>query len=83
MHESTPWRVYWILLVVAVVVMGAHQIWRAQQPSDEEVQRRMQEGLETQKQLQEVQDTFDKFKADQDRAFGTQTDKAHQGDITQ
>jgi hypothetical protein len=70
-----------MLMVVAVAVMGAHQIWRSQQPSDEEVQRRMQEGLDTQKQLREVQETFDQFRADQDRAFGTQPHQAHQGDV--
>jgi hypothetical protein len=67
----TAERVYWILMTLSVAVTGSYLIWSSQRPSEEEVQRRMQEGLEAHERLEEVRKMEEKFKADQERAFGT------------
>ena len=70
MKPSTAQRFYWIMLTLSVAVMASYQIWNAQRPSDEEVQQRMQEGLRAHEQLEEVRRIEEKFRADQERAFG-------------
>ena len=70
MKSSLSWRVYWILMILSVAIMTAHQIWNAQRPSDEEVQRRMQEGLESQRLIEEAR----KLELGQDGVFGTHGD---------
>lgn len=72
MKPETWKRIYWILMMLSVAVMGSYQIWNLQRPTDEEVQQRMQKDLEVQEKLEEVRKMEAKFKADQERAFGTQ-----------
>lgn len=72
MKPFTAQRMYWILLTLSVVVSGSYHLWNSQRPSDEEVQRRMEEGLKAQQMLEEVRQMEAKFQADHERAFGKQ-----------
>lgn len=61
-------------MTLSVAVMGSRLIWDSQRPTEEEVQRRMQEGMEVQEKLDEVRKTEERSKADMERAFRAQSE---------
>ena len=61
-------------MTLSVAVMGSRLIWDSQRPTDEEVQRRMQEGMEVREKLEEVRKTEERFKTSVDRAFPAQSE---------
>ena len=70
MKERVLKRIYWILLILSLLLMAGYQIWDAQRPSEEEVQQRMQDGLRSLQEMDEVRAIDQKFQVEQHRAFG-------------
>lgn len=78
MNSDTPRKIYWVLMTISVLVTSSYWIWKSQQPSEEEVQQRMQEGRRSQQIMEEVR-AMEERRAEQNRAFGANSTEPKPG----